>query len=235
MKATHLTPSDEITLLENCYEFIIPKYREAHDIMVAMLDFAPNHELRIADLGCGFADLSLRILQHFPLASVFGIDRNGLILQRARSKFLTQDMNFVPFQHDLNNNTWTNGLVPLDAVVSSFTLDYLPLPRHQDILVEAIQTLNPGGRWISCEFFEAEDSRINRVFHDLEMQYIRKALQDGLLDHDQVERLGNSSILRQPHYLCTVDTKVNWLRDASYRSVSVPWRFLNLAVISATK
>ncbi len=226
--------NDEIQLLENLFEYIVPKYREAHDIMVSMLDFS-DKPIRIADIGCGFGELSRRLLQIHTSAQVFGLDRNPAILQRARQKLAEFAERFLPLERDLNNVSWSEDLQPLDAIVSSFTLDYLPLDRHKQLLSEAFSLLNPQGRWLSCEFFRASDPRVNRVFHDLEIQFIQKALADELVTKQQIEQLTQSSILRQDHHVCTVDTKVNWLRSAGFDQIEVPWRFLNLAVISAVR
>ena len=115
------------------------------------------------------------------------------------------------------------------------TLDYLPEERHQTLLKESFNVLNAGGRWISCEFFRSEDNRVNRVFHDLEMTFIRSALQNGDVTEEQIAQLGQSTILRQDHHITTVDEKVEWLKAAGFKYIEAPWRFLNLAVISGVR
>jgi len=226
--------TDEIQLLENLFEYIVPKYREAHDIMVSLLDFS-DKPVRIADIGCGFGELTRRLLQVHPSAQVFGLDRHSAILLRAQQRLAEFAERFLPFQRDLNKVSWSEDLQPLDAILSSFTLDYLSLDRHRQLLSEAFSLLNPQGRWVSCEFFRASDPRVNRVFHDLEIQFIQNALTNELVTKQQIEQLSQSSILRQDHHVCTVDTKVNWLRSAGFDQIELPWRFLNLAVISAVR
>jgi len=226
---------DEISLLEELYQFIIPKYKETHDIMASMLDFEQSQQIRVADLGCGFGDLTRRIIDTFPLGVVFGIDNQPQILQRTRDILRESLDQVILYQRDLNNDAWMNEIEHLDAVVSSFTLDYLPEKRHKIILKESFNVLNPGGRWISCEFFRSEDNRVNRVFHDLEMTFIRSALQNGDVTEEQIAQLGQSTILRQDHNIVTVDEKVEWLKSAGFKYIEVPWRFLNLAVISGVR
>lgn len=225
---------DELSVLEQMFQFIIPKYHEAHDIMASMLDVQSSAELRIADLGCGFGDLSRRIMDMFPNSMVFGIEREIAILQRAMQKLDASDR-FMPKKRDLNNNAWMHELERIDAVVSSFTLDYLTLERHRQVIREAYDLLPENGRWISCEFFRSGDNHVNRVFHDLEMKFIQKAISDGKVTQDQVEQLSQSTILRHPHHVCTVDEKIEWLEHTGFRFVDIPWKFLNLAVVSGVK
>lgn len=229
------TRHDEIALLEKLFQYIIPKYNEAHDIMVSMLDFEQSQEIRIADLGCGFGDLTKWIIDTFPLSVVFGIDNQPLILERAREKHRESLDQLVLYERDLNNLAWMNDVSDLNAVVSSFTLDYLSEDRHQDILKECYNLLEPSGRWISCEFFRSEDNRVNRVFHDLEMTFIQNALRNGEVSEEQIDQLGHSSILRQDHHIVSVDKKVKWLKKIGFKNIDVPWRFLNLAIVSGVR
>ena len=227
--------SDEIQLLEGVYRFIIPKYKEAHDIMTSMLDFEQSRPIRVAELGCGFGDLAERIMDTFPLSVVFGIDNQPQILQRTREKRRGSLDQLLLYERDLMNDAWMNDIEHLDAVVSSFTLDYLPSERHQQILHEAFHLLNPGGRWVSCEFFRSTDNRVNRVFHDLEVTFIQSALRNGEVTGEHIDQLSASSLLRRDHHIVTVDEKVQWLHNVGFQSVEVPWRFLNLAVVSGVR
>jgi len=230
-----LNGKEEIDLLENLFEFIIPKFREAHDIMVSMLDFQHSEEIRVADLGCGFGLLSKRILETFPNALIFGLDNNLEILARDKKKLNEYSDQFIPFNRDLNDKTWFTDLSSLHAVISSFALDYLPLEKHKELIKNSYEIVDPRGRWISCEFFRAQDQRINRVFHDIEVAFIQGAMKAGKVTNEQIELLSNSTILRQNHYVCEIDHKIEWLKDAGFKNIEIPWRFLNIAIISAIR
>jgi tRNA (cmo5U34)-methyltransferase len=229
------TEREEIRLLENLFEYIIPKYREAHDILVSMLDFPIAQEARFADLGCGFGELSKHILYVFSSARIYGIDSNPDILQRCSERLKEFDNRFIPLEKDLSQPDWSEGIEALDGIVSSFTLDYLSFDRHKSLIGESYNLLKPQGRWVSCEFFQTVDPRVHRVFHDLEIQFIQNALKEERISKKQVDLLAKSRILRKTHHVCTVDTKVEWLRAAGFDKVDVPWRFLSFAVISAVK
>ncbi len=229
------TPFDEIQLIEDLFQYIIPKYKEAHDIVVSMLDFERNQEIRAADLGCGFGELTQRVMETFPVGVVFAVDNQPRILQRLREKFKEFSDQLVLFERDLNSNAWMHEIEHLNAVVSSFALDFVPKARHKEIIKESYGLLHKSGRWVSCEFFRSDDPRVNRVFHDLEMTFIQNALQQGQVSKEQIDQLSQSSILRQKHHVCTVDEKRQWLADAGFQRIEVPWRFLNIAVISAVK
>ncbi|MBN2411210.1 methyltransferase domain-containing protein [candidate division KSB1 bacterium] len=234
-ESNNLNSAEEIDLLESLYEFIIPKFREAHDIMVSMLDFKQTEEIRVADLGCGFGELSGRVLGNFPNAVLFGLDKHPGILSRAAEKIKTDPLQFIPYNRDLSDPTWFSELDSLHAVISSFTLDYLNFEKHEQLIHDSFGLIVPQGRWISCEFFRARDQRINRVFHDIEVALIQNALNNGQVTKEQIELLTQSTVLRQDHFVCQVDQKIEWLQQAGFKNIEVPWRFLNIAIISAVR
>jgi len=232
MKPDH---EQELNLLKKSFAHIIPKYAEINDIIVAMLDSPLANEVRITDLGCGFGDLSSRILKSLPLSVVFGIDVNEKVLQLTASTLAEYQDRFIPFQRDLNTEAWHADLAPLDAVVSAFSLDFLTHDRHRGLIESAAGLLKPGGRWVSGEFFRSRDPRINQLFHDMEVQYVKNALRMGQVEEEEIDRLAESELFRGPHHICEVEEKIGWLAEAGFEQVDVPWRFLNFAVISGVR
>jgi ubiquinone/menaquinone biosynthesis C-methylase UbiE len=235
MTQKNMDTLEEINLLENVYEFIIPKYHEINDMIVSLLDFDPGQEVRFVDLGVGLGALSDKALEAFPLATVFGIDSNKDILHRSSERLLAFKGQYVPLLSDLETIDWVNNLENINAVISSFTLDFLPLERHRDLLKEAFDLLLPNGRLISCEFFKAEDNLINRIFHDMEIRFVHRAMKDGLISQEQINQLSQISFLKKQHHVCTLESKIQWLRMAGFGKIEVPWKFLNLAIVSAVR
>jgi len=225
----------ELELLEDLYELVVPKFREANDIVVSMLDFPADRPIRLLDLGCGFGHLSSRLLEILPNAKVFGFDNQPAILQRAQKRTQEYGDRFVGLVRDLNESNWLQEMREIDAIVSTFALDYLPPERHRQLIHEAAASLQNGGRWVSCEFFRAKDDRINRVFHDIEVQLVQDKLRQGEVSAEEIDQLSNSSLLRQSHYVVDVAQKLSWLQEAGLKTVDIPWKFLNLAIICAVK
>lgn len=226
--------TEQLNLLDDLFPLIIPKHDEAHGIIVALLDYPHDREIRIVDLGCGFGGLTRSLLNTFPAAVMFALDANLEILHKMREK-MGDSAQIVPLHRDLNSPAWSNDIEQATAVVSSFALDYLPPVRHRGVVEEAFALLEQNGRWVSCEFYRSSDARVNRIFHDLEIRYVRSSLEQGRVSSDQLDRLSASDLLRQEHHIITVEEKVQWLRDAGFVQVEVPWRFLNLAIVSGIK
>ena len=226
---------DEINLLENVYEYIIPKYHEINDMIVSLLDFGPDKELSFVDFGVGLGRLTKRIFDIFPYATVVGVDSHAQILQHSQERLSEFKDQYVPLLSDLERPTWAKDLGNFNAFVSAFTLDFLPLERHKHLLKESFDVLLPHGRWVSCEFFRSDDNLINRIFHEVEIKFVHKALKDGVITQEQIDQLSQLSFLTKQHHVCTLETKINWLRMAGFEKIEIPWKFLNLAIISAVR
>ena len=226
---------NELVLLRDTFAHIIPKYNEINDIIVSMLDFTPSRPVRIVDLGCGFGELSRRLLSALPAAVVFGLDVHQGVLQIAKSSLSEYEDRFLPFVRDLNGDGWSEGLASLDGVVSAFALDFTTHTRHRELIRQAYHLLKPGGRWVTGEFFQSRDPWINRLFHDMEVRFVKNSLKDGLVNESQIDRLSESTLFRGPHYICEIDEKIGWLRQTGFEKIDVPWRFLNLAIISGVR
>jgi tRNA (cmo5U34)-methyltransferase len=228
-----LSKKQELELLERVFPHILPKFQEANDIVVSMLNFETSSEFRIVDLGCGFGELSERLLQVFPGSMVYGVENNSEILSRTSQRLTPFKERFIPVHADMGEMQWSHEVSMADAVVSSFALDYLPPEKHQETIKTAGKVLSRGGQWVSCEFCRALDDRINRLFHDLEISFVQNALQSGLVSQTEFEQLEQSQVLRKPHHVITTRSKMDWLQSCGFHNIDIPWKFLNLTVIGA--
>lgn len=227
--------TDDINLLENVYEHIIPKYHEINDMIVSLLDFNPDQQIKVVDFGVGLGSLAQKIFQIFPLATIIGVDSHQDILQRSHERLLQYRDQYVPLHADLEDSSWVNQVGEINAAVSAFTLDYLPIEKHHQLVDDTFELLLPHGRFVTCEFFKSDDNLINRIFHDVEIKFVHKAMKEGIVNQEQIEQISQISFLKQPHHVCTLETKIDWLRMAGFEKIEVPWKFLNLAIVSAVR
>lgn len=95
---------------------------QAHRRLLADADLRPG--MRVLDVGCGTATLSLLAAHTQPAASVVGLDQDRRALDRARSKALDAG-------RDLRFDVGLAGSLPyedasMDRVLSAFVLHHLP-------------------------------------------------------------------------------------------------------------
>ena len=122
-------------------------FAEAHDSLVNDLvgrfPDLRSHACRIVDLGCGPADVTVRLALALPAATVVGVDAGPVMLalgeQRVRRVGLEDRVSFVRARL---SPTLSNGLEPFDVVVANSVLHHL---RDPDDLWTAVAALGRGG------------------------------------------------------------------------------------------
>lgn len=103
-----------------------------------------ENELRILDLACGTATLTVALKQSYPHASIYGLDGDRKVLEIARRKIekasaeirLDEGLSFaMPYADD-----------HFDAVVSSLFFHHLTPANKRRTFIEVLRVLKPGGR-----------------------------------------------------------------------------------------
>lgn len=105
----------------------------------------------VVDLGCGPGSLSTRIAERLPAAQVIGVDLDPLLLGLARSAH-PGTIRFV--EADLRIPGWSRSLGlerPVDAVVSSTALHYLPADQLGRVYAEMAEMTRPGGVFVNAD------------------------------------------------------------------------------------
>ncbi len=99
----------------------------------------------VLDLGCGPGSMSVRLANRLPKATIVGLDQDPVLLALGRS--CHQDLvRFVDL--DLTSPGWSTGLGlagPVDAVVSTTALHWIPEDRLGEVYVDLARLLRPGG------------------------------------------------------------------------------------------
>jgi trans-aconitate 2-methyltransferase len=111
--------------------------RPGLDLLGALRDMAPDlSPARIIDLGCGSGGLTRRLADHWPEASVTGLDSSDSMLAVARA---------APSRID-----WVTGDIghwqpdaAVDLIFSNAALQWVP--EHEELLPRLFRSLAPGG------------------------------------------------------------------------------------------
>lgn len=134
------------------FDFLTPLY----DPLLALLNWERSFKaelrrqagvqpgMRVLDLGCGTATLTVALKQEQPAAEIHGLDGDERILSTARQKagavgteiLLTKALSTeMPYPDDF-----------FDQVVTSLFFHHLTRENKKKTLQEALRVLKPGGR-----------------------------------------------------------------------------------------
>ena len=128
-------------------------------------ELLPLANARVAELGCGRAELTRAIAEAFPTAQIIALEvdaiqhaRNLAIADLPNVRFVAGGAEALPFDDD-----------SLDLVLMFKSLHHVPSHLLDTALAEVRRVLKPGGlAYISEPVFAGEYNEIMRIFHDEE-------------------------------------------------------------------
>lgn len=201
---------------------IVPKYREAEALIQGYLTFPKSRRLSILELGTGTGKWASGILRAFPKARYHGIDFSEQMLQLA-SRRLKRFAHRVRLENlDLNQETPTG---KFDLIYSVFTIHHI---RDKHGFFRDLRTLlKPDGLFLYADITIASAPDLEELFLDSWKAFMRnsswpnhkiKRIIDDHLENDIPE---------------TVETQLQYLREAGFRSCDLIWRHEKFAAFHA--
>jgi SAM-dependent methyltransferase len=128
-------------------EFMPEREERFTALIDAVAEGTGHAEPLVLDLGCGPGSLSVRLLDRLPGATVIAVDADPLLLALGRAAWADRPgLRFADL--DLRDPGWAAQLGldrPVDAVVSTNALHWLPRPGLATLYAEVATVLRPGG------------------------------------------------------------------------------------------
>ncbi|MFD7324096.1 class I SAM-dependent methyltransferase [Streptomyces sp. NPDC059875] len=122
-----------------------------------------SHRPVITDLGCGPGSLAARLADRLPHARVLGVDHDPFLLALGRAVH-GATVAFVDAR--IGQGPWTgavSGDGPLDAVVSTTALHYLPADELATVYEQVHDLLRPGGVLVNADHLFQDDAPVREL------------------------------------------------------------------------
>ncbi len=214
----------------------IPGREETLSIVARLATLFISEKPRIIDVGCGWGDVTKKILKLCPRASVCMVDYSEEMFILAREMFGDDDR-IKMINHDMNTGLPdVLKLETFDAVVSCHALHHVEHENKVKLYTQIKQVLTENGLFINGDRFKGESPAINNWEFDNWIEWmideIRNTLgnektfadvKEAQIDWD--EKLGD-----KPGTLW--DTQRD-LKQAGFRYTDCVWKSHNMAIIVA--
>ncbi len=169
----HYVPALKYRFLTPVYDPLL-KFAMREDIfktrLVEQAHFTPG--MRVLDLGCGTATLTIKVKQMHPQVVVFGVDGDPQVLEIARKKVAQRQLDIslglgmayaLPYPNEY-----------FDRVISSMVMHHLSAESKSHTMAEIQRVLKPGGEFHMVDFgkpashYARITARVMRNFEDVE-------------------------------------------------------------------
>lgn len=209
---------------------------------------AGHERPRVLDLGCGPGSLAARLVGRLPTARIVAVDMDPLLLAlgRARHPNAARYVEAV-----IGEDGWIDTLAlrgPVDAIVSTTALHYLPEHVLRRTYAELTALLRPGGVLINADHLSQEGASVAEI---AEFVGNRRAERQRAFDHEDWEAWW-AAIEHEPELaeLCarrrrsgsehsgcsvTVARHVELLKEAGFLNAGPVWQVGNSYVLVAVR
>ena len=189
----------------------LPHRTEGEKVLLAQI---PANAKRILDLGTGDGRLLALVKLEYPNIECVGLDFSEPMLLQARKRF-AQDRKVSIFRHDFSCPLPASELGKFDAVISSLAIHHLEHGRKEQLYREIFKLLTDGGVFCNLDHVSSSTIKVHLKF----LAEIHSTLQK----EDPSNRL------------LDVETQLKWLRQIGFADVDCFWKWMELALMVASK
>ncbi|MEH2081802.1 MAG: class I SAM-dependent methyltransferase [Nostoc sp.] len=211
---------------------LLPRYDEMLDVITRCL---PSTSWRILELGCGTGELSLKILNRFPDTQVIALDYSPRMLQFAQDKITAAGYQqcWTGIQADFGD--WANNPEKLDigsefdACVSSLAIHHLQDEMKLKSFERIAASLAQDGCFWNADPTLPESPALAEVYKVAREEW---AVEQGINLTEIRAKLATSTTqgYSSQDQLASLETHLQMLSKAGFKTVAVPWKYYGLAV-----
>ncbi|MEH2222730.1 class I SAM-dependent methyltransferase [Nostoc sp.] len=211
---------------------LLPRYDEMLEVITRCL---PSTSRRILELGCGTGELSLKILNRFPDAQVIALDYSPRMLQFAQDKITAAgyQQRWTGIQADFGD--WANNPENLnigskfDACVSSLAIHHLQDEMKLKLFERIAASLTQNGCFWNADPTLAESPALAEVYKAAREEWAVE--QEINLTEIRAKRATSTTQgYSSQDQLASLETHLQMLSKAGFKTVAVPWKYYGLAV-----
>jgi SAM-dependent methyltransferase len=230
---------------DHAAEVIHPYYAMVQEAIVAQLPMPADAPFLLVDLGGGSGRLVERVLQQFTRARAVLVDQSEAFLALAERRLASFAPRVRFVQERLQENWRTEIPTAADVIVSTSAIHHLDSDEKCALFARCYDSLPPGGLFLNGdEVRPADDGQYLALLREWS-HHMRRAIDDGripasfgqTLDHWHDRNIRRFDEPKASGDDCheTIDTQVEYLRQADFAHVETVWAAKLWAVVMALK
>lgn len=217
---------------------LVPGRHEILDIISRVTTEFSNDEFKILDLGCGYGEVTAKILELKPNAKCYLVDYSEEMVNLSKERYkdngnvkiLRQDLN-KGLPQELENEKF-------DAVVSCFSLHHIEFQNRVKLYADILNVLKKDSIFINGDMFICDSTKLNEWEFNHWIEWMVRRIKESLNTEttfdklkqkqlDAFEKLGDKP--------GTLWEMYNDLKEAGFKNVDCLYKNQKNAIITAVK
>ena len=205
-----------------------PSYSKGLDMIVQLIPFAKDDAFEFTELGCGTAEPTMRVLQHFPYARGTCIDSEPDMLALAKRKLGSYEGRARVQQADMVRSD-----IPVcDVVFSAKAIHHVSPADLPIVFARIVHALKPGGCLILHDGMSVGPpwgAKIGGLSRRLRDHHIRNAIAAGEATQEELDarwefKRKMKAAGKDIEYRHTADDMLTAMAEAGFTETGIVWR-----------
>ncbi len=214
-----------------------PPYGRGLDMLVDLIPFDADDAFEFVDLGCGTAEPTVRVLEHFHRAAGTCIDSEPEMLVLARQKLTPYSDRIEVREADITRCA----IQPCDLVFSAKTIHHVPPAGLPELFARIAGALRPGGCFILYDAMSVGPrwgASVRQQASRCRQRHLQDAVASGVATQQEIDarveyKRAMKATGKDIEYEHSAENMIDAMSGAGFAEVAVVWRMFADTILLA--
>ena len=214
-----------------------PPYSRGLDMLVDLIPFAAEESFEFVDLGCGTAEPTKRVLEHFRCATGTCIDSEPEMLELAKRKLTSYSDRIEVREADITSCE----IQPCDLVFSAKTFHHLSPTSLPELFARIAGALRPGGFFVLYDTMSVGPrwgASVRQQASRFRQRHLQDAIASGVATQQEIDarveyKRAMKAAGKDVEYEHSAGNMIDAMTGAGFDEVAVVWRMFADTILLA--
>ena len=214
-----------------------PPYSRGLDMLVDLIPFDADDAFEFVDLGCGTAEPTKRVLEHFRCATGTCIDSEPEMLALARKKLTPYSGRIEVREADITSCE----IQPCDVIFSAKTFHHLPPAGLPELFVRIAGALRLGGCFVLYDAMSVGPhwgASVRQQASRFRQRHLQDAVASGVATQQEIDarveyKRAMKAAGKDIEYEHSAENMIDAMTGAGFAEVAVVWRMFADTILLA--
>ena len=214
-----------------------PPYSKGLEMIVDLIPFDADDAFEFMDLGCGTAEPTVYVLEHFRRATGTCIDSEPEMLALARRKLTSYSDRIEVREADITSCE----IQPCDLVLSAKTIHHVPPAGLTELFARITGALRPGGCFILYDAMSVGPrwgASVRQQSSRFRQRHLQDAIASGIATQQEIDarveyKRAMKAAGQDIEYEHSAENMIDAMTEAGFAEVAVVWRMFADTILLA--